>query len=101
MDGFDSQRHMRNLGFVPDECHIPYSDSGVPSLRTPTTNEGMRAVMSMEEWWAIENAAIIAHRSRNGDSLGAEAARSRGGYGDLGSEHFTIPDQRPLLDTND
>lgn len=103
-DGFS--RHVHNLGYVPPEFRrhgMLHPDSPpVASLptRTPTTNEGMRSLMSMEEWWAIENAAELSHRIRSGNSSVAEFARERGGYGSLGAENFIIPDQRPLLDAD-
>lgn len=100
------RRHIRNLGYVPpefrDHGRLPVEDAAPPlPRRTPTTNAGMKSLMSMEDWWAIEAAAELSHRCRSGNASTAEYARDRAGYGGLGREDFHIPDQRPLLDTDD
>lgn len=89
------KRHMRNLGFVPPEFQgeqrFALDDPPVRKADFPLTPAELQA---------IEDAAILCHRG-HGDNGLAEAARSRGDYGGLTPEHFTIPDQRSLLQGGD
>src|SRR3954471_13198949 len=98
-DGF--RRHVRNLGYVPPEFqnHGRFGMDEPPEFDFPrdTSNAAMRKLMPMHDWWAIEAAAELSHRIRNGNASTPEYARARAGYGDLGREDFIIPDQRNLL----
>lgn len=95
--GFD--RHVKMLGYVPAEFqnHGRVSDEYVWN----TTPASMHRIAPSTVWQAMEDAAVLAHRTRNGNSDLAEAARQRGGYHGLGPEPFHIPDQRALIQGGD